>query len=274
MRGTATGGMGKARGMAGRIATEDRLMGGRVRLLQPATGYRVAIDPVLLAAAVPAREGEHVLDIGTGSGAAALCLAARVGGCEIVGLERVSAMACLARKSVRLNGRTASIVIVEGDLMHPPPALKAGRFDHAMANPPHLETGAASSRGSRGRRMAHVENTAGLDAWVDFALRMLRPRGRMTFIHRADRLDDLLALLHGRAGGIVVCPLWPKRGRPAKRVIVQAVKGSQAPLTLGPGLVLHAPSGAFTRATEALLRDGRALDITSGPRVGKPRQRD
>ena len=57
---------------------EDRLLGGRVRLIQPLSGYRAATDPVLLAAAVAARPGERVLDLGCGDGASSFCLAERV----------------------------------------------------------------------------------------------------------------------------------------------------------------------------------------------------
>jgi tRNA1(Val) A37 N6-methylase TrmN6 len=255
-------------------STEDRLLGGRVRLVQPAAGYRVAIDPVLLAAAVPARKGERVLDIGTGSGAAALCLAARVEGCRVLGLERDGTLARLARESVRLNAFDDSVEIVSGDLAHPPAVLAAGSFDRVMANPPFLEAGTAERRGSRARAAAHVEGAEGLDSWVAFALRMARPAGTATFIYRADRLDDLLAALHGQWGGIVVCPLWPKRGRPAKRVIVQAVRGSRAPLILTPGLVLHAKSGAYTRDADAILSGGSALALVGVPCVGKRRRRD
>ena len=66
--------------------SDDRLLGGRLRFSQPRRGYRTAIDPVLLAAAVAAESAETVLDVGTGTGATALCLAARVPGCMVVGL--------------------------------------------------------------------------------------------------------------------------------------------------------------------------------------------
>jgi tRNA1(Val) A37 N6-methylase TrmN6 len=258
-----------------RAKTEDRLLGGRVRILQPAVGYRVAIDPVLLAAAVPARTGETVLDIGTGSGAAALCLAARVDGCRVLGLEKNAAMARLARASARLNMFDEAVTIMEGDLAHPPPGLVPGRFDRVMANPPYLEEAAAARRGSRARASAHVEGAARLGAWVDFALQMTRMGGTITIIHRADRLDDLLARFHGKAGGIIVFPFWPKRGRPAKRVIVHAVKGSRAPLVLASGLVLHAATGAYTKAADAILRDSAALSLEVGrARVGNRRRPD
>ena len=94
--------------------TDDHLLGGRVRFSQPARGYRVAIDPVLLAAAVPARAGERVLDAGAGTGAASLCLAARVPECRIVGLELQRPLQRIASHNVTQNGLDARVEMVEG----------------------------------------------------------------------------------------------------------------------------------------------------------------
>ncbi len=69
-----------------------------------------------------------------------------------------------------------------------------------------------------------------------------------------------MALLEGRAGGITIFPLWPALGRPARRIILLARKGSAAPLTLAQGLVLHATGGAYSAAADAVLR-GAALDM-------------
>jgi len=76
------------------------------------------------------------------------------------------------------------------------------------------------------------------------------------FVHRADRLDALLAALSGRAGEIVVFPLWPRQGQAAKRILVRARKQVATPLRLSPGLVLHEADGRFTAAANAVLRDG------------------
>jgi tRNA1(Val) A37 N6-methylase TrmN6 len=104
-----------------------------------------------------------------------------------------------------------------------------------------------------------VEGEAKLADWVDFAIRMTRPKGGVTFIHRADRLDELLTLFRGRAGGIVVFPLWPKAGREANRVIVRARPAVKTPMRLSPGLVLHKEDGAYTAEALSVLRDGEAL---------------
>lgn len=252
--------------------TEDGLLDGRVKLCQPKHGYRVAIDPVFLAAAVPAIAGERVLDVGAGSGAASLCLAWRVPRCRVSGIEVAPEMARLASHNIVLNGFTGRVDIMTGDLTRPPMRLAPGSFDHVMANPPYIEAGRASPSPDAGKAGANVEGAApaekqdaagggDLGDWIRFCLAMVRRKGTLTVIHRADRLDALLAELHGRAGSIVVYPLWPGySGKPAKRVLVRAVADAFAPMRLAAGMVLHEDDGSFTAQAEAVLRRGEGLE--------------
>jgi len=241
--------------------SEDTLLGGRVKLRQPRDGYRAAIDPVLLAAAVPAGDGDTVLDIGCGAGAASLCLAWRVERCRITGIERQRDLVHVANDNVALNGLFGRFVAVQGDLLRPPPRLEPGSFAHVMANPPFLESGTASPSPETAKAAANIEGEADLAAWVRFALLMARPKGSISFIHRADRMEQLLAHLSGRAGEIVVFPLWAGAEKPAKRIILRARKGVATPTRLTPGLVLHEADGRYTPAAEAVLRAGAALQL-------------
>ena len=244
--------------------TDDTLLGGRVVLRQPAAGYRVAIDPVLLAAAVPAGDGDAVLECGSGVGAAALCLARRVAACNVVGLELAPDLAALARHNATANGLADRVRFMTGDVAAPPPALAPGTFDHVFANPPHLTAAAAAVPGHPGKAGANIEGAADLGAWLAAMLAFVRPQGRVTLIHRADRLADLLSGLAGHAGAVVVFPLWPGDRQAAKRVIVTARRGVSTPLRLAAGLVLHAAGGGgggFTPAADAILRGGAALDV-------------
>jgi tRNA1(Val) A37 N6-methylase TrmN6 len=90
---------------------------------------------------------------------------------------------------------------------------------------------------------------------------MARAGGTVTVIHRADALRDVLDVFVGRFGGPLVLPIHAREGESASRVIVQAVKGSRAPLELRSGLVLHDAGSGFRPAVEAVLRRGAALDL-------------
>ncbi len=241
--------------------TEDRLLGGRIRLRQPAIGYRVAIDPVFLAASVPAEPRQLVLDVGCGAGAAMLCLAARVPHLRVVGLEMQRDLVRLAGDNVILNGLDARASVMIGDLLHPPPRLSPGAFDHVMANPPFQQRGHAVSAGSSDKSAATIEGEADLAAWVRFALAMVRSKGTVTFVHRADRIDTLLGHIAGRAGEVVVFPLWPGQDRAATRVLVRARPQVASPARLAAGLVLHEPDGRLTPGADGVLREGRGLEL-------------
>lgn len=241
--------------------TRDTLLGGRVRLAQPMEGFRAAIDPVLLAAVVAAQPGERVLDVGTGTGAAALCLAVRLPGVMVTALERDPAVAALAARNVGTNGLDGRVEVVVGDLLRPPAVLAPGSFDWAMANPPHLRAGTHTPSAATGRAQALGEGEARLADWIDFLHGMVRPRGWVAMVHRADRLDELMALCHRRFGEIAVLPLWPRVGAPARRVVVAGRRDGRGPARLNFGLVLHGSDGAYTAAADAVLRDAAALAL-------------
>ena len=232
--------------------TDDRLLDGRVILRQPVHGYRAAVDPVLLAAAVRLTGPTRVLDAGCGTGAAALCLAVRVPGVTIAGLEIQPAYAGWARESVMLNSVQDRVQIFDGDLANAPHL--GPPFDVVMANPPF---GADSTPPpDAGLATAHMESSLDLAGWIKACLRLLKSNGRLVMIHRADRLSEIMAALVPAAGDIRLTPIFPKTGEPARRVIIDAGKGRRSPDTLLPGLVLHESDGRFTAAADAVLRGG------------------
>ena len=150
----------------------DHLLDGRVVLHQPESGYRVSIDAVFLAAAVPAKPGQKVLEVGLGTAAASLCLAARVEGLDLTGLELQPELAAIARRNVKANGREGVLSVVEGDLLHPPPAISSDSFDHVFANPPYVADGNVSPHPTRA--LAHAEGEAELKDWIAFAVSRLK----------------------------------------------------------------------------------------------------
>ena len=239
--------------------TEDRILGGRILLRQPASGYRVGIDPVFLAAAAPSAAQGRVLELGCGVGAASLCLARRQENLQLTGLEIQPDLARLAGENAAANGLGGRLRILEGDLLHPPAEVAAGGFDIVLANPPFHVAGRASAPKEPGRARGHVEGEADLAAWIRCGLDLAASGGMLVMIHKPERLGEILAGLEGRAGSVAVFPLWAGEGKPARRILLRAKEGSAAPLTLHPGLVLHEPDGRYTEAAEAVLR--RAMPL-------------
>ncbi len=240
--------------------TRDGFLGGRLQIRQPAKGYRAGGDPLLLAAAVAAKPGETVLDLGCGVGTAGLCLLTRLPEVRVVALELQPGLAELARANAAANGLAERFTVVEGSLLAPPELLRGRGFDHVLTNPPWLPEAVSRRPATATKSIGHLEGEADLGLWLTVAVRFLKRRGSLAVIHRADRLEHLLAAMAGLPlGAITVLPLWPKAGHPAIRVVVTARKDMKSPMRLLPGLVLHDDDGAFTAAADDVLR--RALPL-------------
>ncbi len=249
-----------------RGVSDDAFLGGRLQILQPATGYRAGIDGVLLAATVEREAGPEVLDVGSGVGVVGLCVARRLPEVRVTMVERDGQLAALARRNVERNGLAARVRMVEADILRPlgeapDLAVAAESFDQVLANPPFHIEGRGTAASDSVKAGANAMPAGALDRWVRFMAATARPGGRITLIHRAEALAEVLSALAGRFGGTVVVPLHPREGEPALRVLVRAVKGSRARLELRRGLVLHNADGSFRPRIAAALRNGAALSL-------------
>lgn len=242
--------------------TENEYLGGKVRIRQPASGYRAGVDPVLLASSIPAKSGQSVLELGTGVGTAALCLAARVSNLSLLGVEIQPEYAALARENGQLNG--AAFEVVDADLSALPDRVKQQRFDHVIANPPYFDRSAGHAASNAGRETAMGEGTP-LSDWLSVAAKRVAPKGYVTFIHRAERLADLLAHLPSTMGSVQVQPFMPRLGRDANLILVRARHSGRAPLRLHAPILLHAglthaeDAEDYTPEIKSVLRDVGAL---------------
>lgn len=251
-------------GFARADLTEDRFLGGRLMLMQPRDGYRAGVDPVFLAASIAAHEGESVLDLGCGAGAAALCLGTRMKGLKLVGVERQEPYADLAR--INAFDNDIDMDVFTADITGLPAEVKEESFDHVIMNPPYHLRQRSTTSADQGRAEALFEDTP-LKAWIDTATRRLKPRGYLTMIQKAERLPEILTAMDDRLGSVLVKPLCPREGRAAVLVLVQARKGGRGAFRLATPLILHdgaehvGDSESYRREVSAILRDAAHLPL-------------
>ena len=242
--------------------TTDKFLGGRLFIRQPKHGYRAGIDPVLLAASIPAKPGDSILEIGCGVGVASLCLAHRIDGLQVMGLEILPQIAQLARDNARQNGLVMQVLA--GDIADMPPKLRDLQFDHVMANPPYFDRRRGSEATGTLKERSRGEHTP-LTVWVQAAGRRVKPKGFVHFIFRTERLPELLQALPSSLGSVEVIPLVPRTKKPSELMILSARKAGRAAFKLLPEIVMHEGKDHskdepdYTLNLISVLRNGHAL---------------
>ena len=181
-----------------------------------------------------------------------------------VGVDLQSELADLASQNARENGLSERVSFSAGDILDRTLPIYAAPSDHVIVNPPYLKRGTATASDNPVKALANIEGEADLAAWVAAAVKAACAGGTITFIHRADRLPELLALLGARCGGLVIQPLHPKAGAAAHRAIVAGRLGLRLPAIVLPGLIVHEADGGFSPLLERILRDGAPLPMTVG----------
>jgi len=223
-----------------------------LRLIQHADFFPFTSDVYLLAAFARPGAGQAVLELGCGSGAVLILLAARTSAGRLNGLEIQPALADLARRNVALNNLADRVEIIQHDLrreIDPAPE----RFDLVVANPPYLPADAGSHSKSRAMLLAKHEITCDLHDVVQAGLRWLKDRGRLVLVHRAQRLPEILAELAAtRLQPKRLTLVYPRPGTAATSVLVEARVGARPGLDVGPPLFVREAGGGFSPEMEEI----------------------
>ena len=238
--------------------TSDAFLGGRLHVSQPGNGFRAGLDSVLLGAAVGAGSCQ-LLDLGAGTGTAALVALAHLHALKATLVEADPASAALATRNLAANGfagrsRVLGLDLTARGAIRAAAGLANDHFSTVIANPPFFDA-ASGSPPAIARAAARHMDAAALDLWVRTAAASAAPGGEIVFIHTAVALPALLAAFSTRFGGLTVLPLTPRPGAPASRLLVRGIKGSRAPLTLLASRPLHQAQGrAFQPEFDAIFR--------------------
>lgn len=236
--------------------TEDAFLGGQLRLRQLKTGHRAGHDAVLLAAATAAKAGDRVADLGSGIGVAGLSVARRVGGIDLVLVEIDPTLADLARHNAAANDIAAEVLVldIEADAAtFAALGLMPDSVDVVLMNPPFNDPARHRRSPNEARGIAHVATETTLAKWTHAARRILKSKGVLTMIWRADGIVEVLSALDHGFGSLEILPVHGDVREPANRILVRAVKGGRAPTRIHPALMLNDESGLPNKQVQKVL---------------------
>jgi tRNA1Val (adenine37-N6)-methyltransferase len=238
--------------------TLDSICGGEVQVLQRRRGYRFALDPVLLAHFAVYEAGAirgRLMDLGTGCGIIPLVLSRRLGRGDLTGLELQPGLFSLAERNVHLNHCEREVSLVRGDLRRVEGLFTSGSFSHVLCNPPYRARTQGRACVDEEKALARHELGCELVDVARAASYLLRPRGGFCVVYPAARLCELMTVLRTeRLEPRTLRLVHPRTERPAKLVLLHAVKGSRAGLTVLPPLVIHADDEqAFSAEVSAMV---------------------
>ena len=226
------------------MADIELLWPGGPRLMQ-AAHFRLGTDCVLLADFVHTAGAKRGIDLGCASGALMMLLLERAPNLHMTGLEIVPEAAFLARENMALNGFDTRGEVVIGDIRDHRTLFRAGSFDLVVCNPPYFPQGSGILPQDADRAAARSELLCTLPALCAATAYLLRTGGRVCFVHRPERLSELLVCM--TAAG-----LEPKRLRLVCRdasaapslVLAEGRRGGRPGLTIEPSLYLYDPDGS------------------------------
>ena len=222
--------------------TEDTILNGKIKLFQPKDGYRVALDPIILASFISPMPYRKILDVGCGVGTISLILKMKESAAEITAIDMDKEMCRICAQNSAVNELAMNILNVGIEDKTLPKELL---FDHVVTNPPFFRK--KSSHFSESKKLANFE-TISLVEWISLCINKLKNSGTFSIIHRASRLEEILSTLKNRAGAVKVVPIFSKSNKEANRVVVQAKKSSKSEMKMLPGIVVHLDDGSYSES--------------------------
>ena len=217
------------------------------QIIQDPKRFCFGIDAVLLTGFARVKDGDTVLDLGTGTGIIPILLEAKTGASHLTGLEIQPESADMAKRSVCYNELEKKIDIVEGDIKNASEIFGRGSFDVVTCNPPYMIGAHGLTGGNESKTIARHEVLCTFEDVAREAAAVLKPGGMFYLVHRPFRLVELL-------GTMTKYRLEPKRmkfvhpfvDKEPNMVLIEAKKGARSLVEIEPPLIVYKSPGVYT----------------------------
>ena len=225
----------------------DDLQRNNYRIIQDPERFCFGMDAVLLSGFAKAKEGDHVIDLGTGTGIIPILMEAKTKASNLVGLEIQPESADMAQRSVELNHLEKKIRIVTGDIREASSIFGAATFDVVTSNPPYMTEHHGITNEKSPKAIARHELLCTLEDVICQAEKLLRPGGSFYMVHRPFRLVDIMVLMreyHLEPKRMKL--VYPYIDKDPNMVLIEGLRGGRPRMTVEKPLIVYKEPGVYT----------------------------
>ncbi|CRK85345.1 tRNA1(Val) (adenine(37)-N6)-methyltransferase [Neobacillus massiliamazoniensis] len=233
----------------------DYLLAENLRIIQSPSVFAFSLDAVLLArfVYVPIQKG-NIIDLCSGNGVIPLFLSTRTKG-NIIGVEIQERLFDMAQRSIEFNGLQDRLKMIHGDIKEMPKQLGYGKFDVITCNPPYFITPKKEEINlNEHLAIARHEIHCTLEDAVKVSSQLVKQGGKVAFVHRPGRFIDLITLMRMyRLEPKRIQFIYPKAGKEANTVLVEAIKDGNPDLKILPPLIVYNEKDEYTPELREIL---------------------
>lgn len=218
------------------------------QIIQDKDKFCFGMDAVLLSGFAEVKEGEYVIDLGTGTGILPILLEAKTDGEKFVGLEIQAESVDMAKRSVQYNDLENKIEIVEGDIKEASKNLGKANYDVVVTNPPYMSENNGLENPDEPKAIARHEIKCTLEDVIREASAMLKPQGRFYMVHRPRRLADAMELMRKyKIEPKRIRMVYPYADKPANMVLIEGARGGKPMMNIEEPLIVYKEPNVYTQ---------------------------
>ncbi len=233
----------------------DYLLAENLRIIQSPSVFAFSLDAVLLArfVYVPIQKG-NIIDLCSGNGVIPLFLSARTKA-TITGVEIQERLFDMAIRSIEYNGLEDRLQMIHGDLKDIPKQQGFGKYDVVTCNPPYFTTSSKQEiNPNEHLAIARHELLCTLEDAIKASSQLVRQGGKVAFVHRPGRLMDIITLMRQyRLEPKRIQFVYPKLGKEANTILVEAIKDGSPDLKILPPLIVYNEADEYTPEIRGIL---------------------
>ena len=244
--------------MLSKNITVDKILRGKISIIQLKKGFRYGFDAVFLAAFVNGylkklkKKNFLLADVGSGVGTISLIIAYQNDEINITAVENNDSYIEIANENIIRNNFQEKINLMKEDIFNFDKDL-INKFDIVVTNPPFYDQNQKKSENELDNYAKRIIN---YETWIESSVKLLKDKGIIFLIIPTVLLEKSLKSLSTKTGSFKIFPIWPNQKKSSKRLILIAKKGGASPTELMSGMRLLNNQGKVTKKAKTFSDNG------------------